>query len=97
MSSKIISQNDAKALLECAGCQLIDIRDQAAFQAGHIAGACHVGDHNIESFIAEADMDRPLVVCCYSGMMSQNAARYFVERGFDEVYSLEGGFNAWQG
>lgn len=76
--------------------QVIDIRDQASFEAGHIEDAQNVGEHNIDGFIAQADMDSPLVICCYSGMMSQNAANYFCEQGFDSVYSLEGGYTAWQ-
>ena len=95
MSFKILTIVDAVDLLEANGTQLIDIRDQAAFEAGHIEGAENVGDHNIDGFIGSADMDKPLIICCYSGMMSQNAANYFCEQGFDEVYSLEGGYTAW--
>lgn len=96
MSFKIISSGDAKKIIQEAAAQVIDIRDQASFLASHIEGAQQVGEHNIDGFMATADMDKPLIVCCYSGMMSQNAAAYFCEQGFDDVYSLEGGYSAWQ-
>lgn len=96
MSFKIICISDAQMLISTPQTQVIDIRDHAAFSVGHINGAQHVGEHNIDGFIAAADMDKPLIICCYSGMMSQNAAAYFCEQGFDEVYSLEGGYSAWQ-
>lgn len=41
-------------------------------------------------------MDSPLVVVCYHGISSQNAAQYLHEQGFDDVYSLDGGFQAWR-
>lgn len=95
MTFSIISIADAKELLKKSDTQLIDIRDPSTFSAGHIANASNVGEHNIDGFIASADMDKPLIICCYSGMMSQNAAGYFSDQGFDEVYSLEGGYAAW--
>jgi len=41
-------------------------------------------------------MDLPMVVCCYHGISSQGVAQFLVERGFDQVYSLEGGFEGYQ-
>jgi thiosulfate sulfurtransferase len=95
MSISIVSQSEAMDLL-AQGAQLIDIRDQEAFAAGHIEGAKNIGDHNREAFIADSDLDKPLVICCYAGKMSQNAANFFSERGFEKVYSIDGGFNGWE-
>jgi thiosulfate sulfurtransferase len=35
-------------------------------------------------------------VVCYHGNSSQGAAAYLVSQGFSEVYSLDGGIEAWQ-
>jgi len=40
-------------------------------------------------------MDKPVVVVCYHGMSSQSAASYLNEQGFDDIYSLDGGYSAW--
>ena len=96
MTFKIMSVDELKARLQDSQVQVIDIRDQQAFHAEHIENAQHIGEHNMDAFLLEADMDKVLVVCCYSGMMSQNAAQYFFEQGFCEVYSLQGGYLAWQ-
>ncbi len=32
---------------------------------------------------------------CYHGISSQGAAQYLVNQGFEEVYSVDGGFEAW--
>lgn len=78
-----------------ADLQVVDIRDTASFEAGHIANSFNLNNENISHFIAEADMDKPLIVVCYHGISSQSAAGYLNEQGFDNVYSLDGGYSAW--
>jgi len=78
-----------------ADLQVVDIRDTASFEAGHIANSFNLNNENISHFIAEADMDKPLIVVCYHGISSQGAAGYLNEQGFDNVYSLDGGYSAW--
>jgi thiosulfate sulfurtransferase len=75
--------------------QVVDIRDAGSFAAGHIEGSTHLTNENLADFIGGADMDKPLVVVCYHGMSSQSAANYLYEQGFDDTYSLEGGYSAW--
>ena len=75
---------------------IADIRDPNSFSLGHIEQAVNLNQLNVEQFIADSDMDQPLVVCCYHGHSSQPTAQFFVERGFDLVYSLDGGYEAWQ-
>ncbi|MDA9050683.1 rhodanese-like domain-containing protein, partial [Pseudomonadales bacterium] len=36
-----------------------------------------------------------IVVCCYHGISSQSVANWLAEQGFDNVYSLIGGYAAW--
>ncbi|MCJ8301505.1 thiosulfate sulfurtransferase GlpE [Shewanella sp.] len=75
--------------------QIVDIRDAASFASGHVQGAINLNNENLASFVAEANMDQPLIVVCYHGISSQGAAEYLVEQGFDDVYSLDGGYQAW--
>jgi len=76
--------------------QIADIRDAASFGSGHIEGSINLSNENLAKFIAEANMDLPLIVICYHGISSQRAAQYLVEQGFDQVYSLDGGYQAWR-
>lgn len=75
---------------------VVDIRDPASFQAGHIPDSFHLTNDNLTDFIREADLDAPLVVCCYHGNSSQQAAQFMASQDFSEVYSLDGGFVDWQ-
>ncbi|AQS35361.1 Rhodanese-related sulfurtransferase [Shewanella psychrophila] len=78
-----------------ADIQIVDIRDAASFASGHVEGSVNLNNENLASFVAEADMDQPLIVVCYHGISSQGAAQYLGEQGFDDVYSLDGGYQAW--
>jgi len=91
-----ISAADAHTLLAEPRAQLIDIRDEYAFNEGHIERAQRIDNNNVGDFIATADKAAPLIVCCYHGISSQSAAQFFIEQGFDEVYSLSGGFEGWK-
>ncbi|AZQ12818.1 thiosulfate sulfurtransferase GlpE [Shewanella khirikhana] len=97
MSFKHLSVNELIHLRaeQGEGVQIADIRDPQSFAHSHIEGSVNLSNDNLARFIAEADMDKPLVVVCYHGISSQSAAGYLVEQGFDEVYSLDGGYSAW--
>ena len=60
------------------------------------SGSRHIDNHSVADFIAAADLDAPLVVVCYHGNSSQSAAAYFIQQGFSDVYSLDGGFELWR-
>ncbi len=78
------------------GAQLADIRDPQSYQQGHIPGAVRLDNDNLPQFVAAADKQAALVVCCYHGNSSQPAAAYLASLGFDAVYSLDGGFELWR-
>lgn len=75
---------------------VVDIRDPASFQAGHIPGAIHLSNESLPDFLRDADYDAPVVVCCYHGISSQQAAQFLISQDFTEVFSLDGGFTQWQ-
>jgi rhodanese-related sulfurtransferase len=45
--------------------------------------------------LALADGQRPLVVYCHHGVRSLIAARWLAAQGFDSLYNLEGGIDAY--
>ncbi len=75
---------------------VVDIRDANAFAAGRITDSIHLTNESLADFIREADMDAPVVVCCYHGISSQQAAEFLMSQDFTEVFSLDGGFTQWQ-
>lgn len=78
------------------GATVVDIRDPHSYATLHIAGSQRIDNQTLADFMAQADMDQPLVVVCYHGHSSQSAAAFFSQQGFSEVYSLNGGFEVWR-
>jgi len=96
MTYKRISIDEAKALMESGVATIGDVRDVDAFRAGSIEHAVHVQHETIDEFLAVAAKEKPLILYCYHGNSSQGAANYFSELGFKEVYSIDGGYEAWR-
>ena len=82
--------------LEKESATIIDIRDPASFALGHIPSALSLNEKNAEQAIGQLDKEKTLAVCCYHGISSQGAAGYLMSKGFKDVHSMIGGFEAWQ-
>jgi len=96
MSYTCISIDDAKALIDQGGAAIADVRDSGAFGASSINNAINIQQENVEEFLATTDKDKPLIVYCYRGNASKGAADYFSSQGYKEVYSMDGGYEAWR-
>lgn len=75
---------------------LIDIRDGVAFQYGHIEGAVNIPQKELVEggALSELGKDKKLVICCKSGIISQNTSELLREKGYD-AYNLAGGYVDW--
>ncbi|HPY85817.1 MAG TPA: rhodanese-like domain-containing protein, partial [Ruminococcus flavefaciens] len=71
---------------------LIDIRDETAFEYGHINGAVNIPQERI--FSEELPRDKKLVIYCKSGIISGETADKLCEMGYD-AYDLQGGYVDW--
>ena len=95
-SFKHINANTLQSMLSDGTLQIADIRDENSYRAGHIKGAINLDNSNLQNFIESSDLDAPLVVCCYHGNSSQSASAFLNTKGFEDVYSLDGGFEFWK-
>ncbi|MCT8343745.1 MULTISPECIES: thiosulfate sulfurtransferase GlpE [Photorhabdus] len=75
---------------------MVDIRDPQSFRAGHACNAFHLTNDTLNEFMLQANFEQPVMVMCYHGHSSQNAAQYLLNIGFEAVYSINGGFEAWR-
>jgi phage shock protein E len=77
---------DIKGIIE-NGAVIVDVRTPAEFAGGHIKGAVNIPLDNIEVNLAKIKAyNKPIVVCCASGMRSANAKRVLTKKGLEEVY-----------
>jgi len=77
---------------------LVDIREDHEWNAGHVAGAVHLGKGIIERDIEKTapDRDAKLVLYCGGGFRSALAADALQKMGYTQVISLDGGWRALQ-
>jgi rhodanese-related sulfurtransferase len=77
---------------------LVDVREDREWQAGHAAGATHLGKGVIERDIEAKVPDRgaKLVLYCGGGYRSALAADALQRMGYRNAISLDGGWRAWQ-
>jgi rhodanese-related sulfurtransferase len=94
-----ISPEGLKALAtRHRGYLLIDVREDNEWAAGHAAGAVHIRRGLLERDIdaTAPRKDAQIVLYCQGGGRSALAADTLQKMGYSSVYSLAGGFMAYQ-
>jgi sulfur-carrier protein adenylyltransferase/sulfurtransferase len=93
-----IDATQARDRIESGEPVVVDVREQAEWDEGHIPGAVHVPRGHLESRIERLapDPSRPVVTYCSAGNRSAFAAKTLSELGYEDVVSLAGGFTDWK-
>jgi thioredoxin len=79
--------------------QVLDVRTAAEYKTGHIKNALLADWKNDQEFnrrISFIDKKKPVYVYCLGGGRSAAAAKVMRESGYEKVYELTGGINAWK-
>ena len=76
------------------GLVLLDVRELDEWTQGKIDGSHHIPRGLLEFQVENVVMDRstPIAVTCAGGVRSALAARSLQEMGYNNVYSVAGGF-----
>jgi len=77
--------------------QLIDVREQKEFDAGHTLGARNVPSTTLRQRYKEIRPDLPVYLYCQNTGRSSRAALFLKKRGYNQIYQLQGGFKIWTG
>ena len=76
---------------------LIDVREFFEYRTSRIKGAVNIpSSGNLEIAADTTDKNASLFFYCYSGTRSKKAAKVFSDKGFSNVYNLEGGIVQWR-
>jgi len=78
------------------GRQILDVRREPEWQAGHIQGAMWWPLDNFRVSPPEVDRLTPIAVHCKSGYRSMIACSLLQRAGFTNIINVRGGFDAWQ-
>ncbi len=76
--------------------EIIDVRGEEEWNAGHIAGAHHIHVGHLSRRLDDIPRDRPVALHCQGGDRSTLGASILLNNGYTNVYNLSGGLLAWK-
>ena len=74
---------------------VLDVREPWEFALCQVPASVHIPMQQIPARLAELDDQRPIVCVCHHGARSLQVAMFLQQRGFETVYNLAGGIDAW--
>ena len=98
---KSIDVNEAASCYGKTDYLFIDARSEADYQMCHIKNAINLPEHNfdmyVDGFMAQTNPQRTLITYCGSAdcPLGAHLAEKLYYMGFDQVYHLSGGMDAW--
>jgi rhodanese-related sulfurtransferase len=77
---------------------ILDVRTRGEQVNGVINGQrnMNVMDTQFRNNVSKLDKEKTYLIYCQSGRRSARASKIMANQGFENVYNLKGGFNAWK-
>lgn len=77
--------------------QVIDLREKADYDYGHINGARNIPMTMFRQRYQGLRKDQPIYLVDANGIVSYRAARLLKKKGYKDLYMLKGGYKKWTG
>ena len=92
-----INSDELELMIKKEDLVLLDVRTPTEYSNGHLISAVNINYYgeNFDDEIDKLDKLKPIVVYCKSGGRSSKSALKLVEKGFEKIYNLKGGFDQW--
>ncbi len=74
---------------------LLDVRLEWEYQLCSLPNSLHIPLQELGDRLVEVPRETSIIVFCHHGVRSQQAARLLLQANFKDVFSLEGGIDAW--
>jgi rhodanese-related sulfurtransferase len=90
-----LNPSEAAELIQSTSIDIVDVRDEREFAAGHVHGARNIP---LETLRADPDKylaHKPILLICQKGVRSLSAAKLLERLEYSDVYNLDGGTSAW--
>lgn len=88
----IIENISADELSQIGNAEIIDVRKEAEFEAGHIKGAKNIPLDFINDHFLHLNKNEPVYVHCAAGYRSMAFASILKARGYHNVINIKGGY-----
>lgn len=74
---------------------ILDVREPWEVAVCALPGARHIPMRDIPTQAEALPRDKDIVVLCHHGVRSQHVASFLERLGFERIYNLTGGIDAW--
>ena len=75
--------------------QVLDVREPWEVAYAALPGALTIPMGQVPNRLEDLDPERAVICLCHHGMRSMQVALYLERCGFDQVWNLAGGIDAW--
>jgi rhodanese-related sulfurtransferase len=93
-----ISTLQATLLINQQNALVLDAREAAEYEKGHMLNARNIALGELQARAAEIEKHKakPVIVVCDNDNRSGRAATALRKQGFEQVFTLSGGIGAWR-
>ncbi len=93
-----LTSQQATDLINRQDAVVVDIRAKADFSKGHVINSMNIplSELTKDNSGLEKHKNSPIIVVCNTGMQAGVAANQLRSAGFEQVYRLAGGIQAWK-
>ncbi len=97
-----LTSNSLTSLVNSEQAVVVDLREKAEFDAGHIVDAINIPFSKWQSQQGGGETElgkyraRPIVLVCKMGQQSSHVARKLKAEDYAGIYRLSGGLSEWQ-
>lgn len=93
-----LSAADATQLINRRNAVVLDVRTTDEFGKGHVPQARSIPFEELSAKAAQISKNKstPLLLVCQTGQRARKAEQVLTDAGYAEVYTLQGGIEAWQ-
>ncbi|MCG5235230.1 ankyrin repeat domain-containing protein [Xanthobacter oligotrophicus] len=93
---RCIGVEEAASIVGEGRAVLLDVRDANSYAASHVEGARNLAYSALSDVIGATPKSQPVVIYCYHGNASREYAQTLSDFGFAQVFSVDGGYEAWR-
>jgi rhodanese-related sulfurtransferase len=92
------SPQDGAKMVAAGNLRILDVRTPQETALGIIPGAQIIPVDELEARLKELPKDRkPMLVYCAGGARSAAACEFLSQKGYENLFNLDGGFGSWNG
>lgn len=98
-AGNVVGPVEATQLINREDAHIVDVREPDEFAGGHLPEAVNIPAGKLAERVGELEKlkDKPIIVCCAAGVRSNKACAELKKHGFEKIYNLSGGVDAWVG